>query len=313
MAGLRLPGDPYFPNQGNVGWIEKEPGEPIEEDPEKDPEEEPEEEEDEVDEEDEEEGEEVDMDEDESEEEPKVFNLPYIARVPANHFGYNRPEPRWATLIERWSRQQRQRSPYGDQSGYYNLSHRGPADRALRVMVQHITNLGNQSREMADQVRNLSVVMAATDARTGIWRGTSIQWTNLSRTIPLLERRTMPPRKRPRPSSSTTTPPPLPPPQFDPAMFQVAPHKINTRELFASATSATSTTPVLVGKCTAVIATGRGTLLDSVKYQPNPPLKLPRTPTPEQAKPVMAMERQGTSKETAQKHKTPMPEVQEES
>ena len=169
MAGFHLPGDPYFPNQGNAGWIEEEPEELIEEDPEEDPEEEPEEEEEEVDEEEEEEeDDEVDMDEDESEEEPEeeVFNPPYIARVPANRWGHNGPEPRWATMIERWSRQQRQRSPYGDQRGYYDLSHGGPADRALPVMTQHITNLGNQSREMADQIRNLSAITAATDART---------------------------------------------------------------------------------------------------------------------------------------------------
>lgn len=162
MAGFHLPRDPYFPNQGNAGWIEEEPEEPIEEDPE----EEPEEEEEEVDEEEEEEDNEVDMDEDESEEEPEVFNPPYIPKVPANRYGYNGPEPRWATTIERWSRQQHQRSPYGDQRGYYDLSHGGPADRALPVMVQHIMNLGNQSREMVDQVRNCSAVTEATDART---------------------------------------------------------------------------------------------------------------------------------------------------
>jgi len=81
------------------------------------------------------------------------------------------------------------------------------------------------------------------------------------------------------------------------------------RELFPSATNATSTIPVLVGKCTAEIATGRGTLPDFVKCQPNPPLKSPQPPTPEQVKPVTAVERQGTSKETAQKHETPMLEV----
>ena len=30
MAGFHLPGDPYYPNQGNGGWIEEDP----EEDPE---------------------------------------------------------------------------------------------------------------------------------------------------------------------------------------------------------------------------------------------------------------------------------------
>ncbi|XP_052622889.1 uncharacterized protein LOC128128107 [Lactuca sativa] len=114
----------------------------------------------------EDEEEESEEEEEEEELEEEVFTPPYIARVPANHVGYNGPKPHWATMIERWSRQQCQRSPYGDQRGYYELSHRGPANRPLPVMVQHITNLGNQSREMADQVRNLNAVTEATDART---------------------------------------------------------------------------------------------------------------------------------------------------
>ena len=78
-------------------------------------------------EEDEMEDEEEESEEEEEEEEPEkeFFNPPYIARVRAHRFGYNGPEPRWATVIERWGRQQRQRSPYGDQRGYYDLSHGG--------------------------------------------------------------------------------------------------------------------------------------------------------------------------------------------
>ncbi|KAL7585619.1 hypothetical protein Lser_V15G44337 [Lactuca serriola] len=40
MAGFHHPGDPYFPNQGNNGWLEE-----LEEEPEEEPEEDPEEEE----------------------------------------------------------------------------------------------------------------------------------------------------------------------------------------------------------------------------------------------------------------------------
>ncbi|XP_023749238.1 protein FANTASTIC FOUR 1-like [Lactuca sativa] len=122
MAGFHLPRDTYFPNEGNAGWLEAKREEMIEEDPEEDPEEMDEEEE---------------SEEEEEEEEPKeeVINPPYIARVLANRFGHNGPKPYWATMIERWSRQQRQRSPYGDQHVYYDLSHGGPADRALLVMV----------------------------------------------------------------------------------------------------------------------------------------------------------------------------------
>ena len=43
------------------------------------------------------------MEEEEEEEEleEEVFNPPYIARVPTNRFGRNRPEPHWVTMIER--------------------------------------------------------------------------------------------------------------------------------------------------------------------------------------------------------------------
>ncbi|KAL7612576.1 hypothetical protein Lser_V15G05628 [Lactuca serriola] len=69
MAGFHLPGDPYFPDQGNASWIEEEA---IEEDPEEDLEEDPEEEPEEEEEEDDDV--EIEMFEDESEEEPEVFN-----------------------------------------------------------------------------------------------------------------------------------------------------------------------------------------------------------------------------------------------
>ena len=42
MAGFHHPGDPYFPSQGNNGWLEESEEEP-EEDPEEESEEEPEE------------------------------------------------------------------------------------------------------------------------------------------------------------------------------------------------------------------------------------------------------------------------------
>ncbi|XP_052622650.1 M phase phosphoprotein 10-like [Lactuca sativa] len=176
MAGFHIPGDPYFPNQGNAGWIEEEPEQQIEEDPEEDPKEDPEEdpeeeseeeqEEEEEDEEEEEEDDDIVMIENEIEEELEVFNPPYIARVPAHRFGYNGPEPRWVTTIERWSRQQRQRSPYGDQRGYYDLIHGGPADRDLLVMTQRIASMDDHGRTTTNQVRELSTIVESTTART---------------------------------------------------------------------------------------------------------------------------------------------------
>ncbi|XP_023765298.1 uncharacterized protein LOC111913818 [Lactuca sativa] len=114
MARFHLPGDPYFPNQENGGWIESEPEEDpkevFEEEPEEDPKEAEEEEEPEEEEEIDEEELEKELEEEEEEEEPKeeleIINSPYIARVPTNRFGYNKPEPHWETMIERWSHQQ---------------------------------------------------------------------------------------------------------------------------------------------------------------------------------------------------------------
>ena len=75
MAGFHLPRDPYFPSQGNAGWIEEEPENIIEEDPEEDPEEENEEYDD-----DDDEGIEEDF-----EEYPKVYD-PLSAHAPRRDF-----------------------------------------------------------------------------------------------------------------------------------------------------------------------------------------------------------------------------------
>ena len=84
MARCHMPGDPYFPNQGNGGWIEEDP----KEDPKELMEEEEEPEEDQEEEEVEEETEE------ESDAESEVINPPYVARVPAHRLGYQGPMPR---------------------------------------------------------------------------------------------------------------------------------------------------------------------------------------------------------------------------
>ena len=78
MASFHHPGDPYFPNQGNGGWIE--------EDPKEDPKEIEEEEID----------EEIDDEEEEDDDwdaESKVINPPYMARVPTHHLGPNAQHP----------------------------------------------------------------------------------------------------------------------------------------------------------------------------------------------------------------------------
>ena len=83
MAGFHHLGDPYFPKQGNTGWIVEE----LEEDPEEIPEHESEEEiEEEVDEEKDDEEE-----DDDSDAESEFIYPPYMTRVPAHRWGYNGP------------------------------------------------------------------------------------------------------------------------------------------------------------------------------------------------------------------------------
>ncbi|XP_023744973.1 uncharacterized protein LOC111893139 [Lactuca sativa] len=131
MARFHLPGDPYFPNQGNADWIV--------EDPEEDPKEEPMEEEESVDGEEEEEEE----DSDGTDSEPEVYN-PHPAPIPPQH--YQGPTPQWAKTIHRWSREQGQRAPYGMQRGFYDLGRGGSAERALPVIVHRVTRHEEQTR-----------------------------------------------------------------------------------------------------------------------------------------------------------------------
>ena len=74
MADFHHPGDLYFPNQGNRGWIEEDPKEVMEEF-----------EEEEINEEEEEDG--------DSDVESKVIDPPYMAREPTHRLGYNGTTP----------------------------------------------------------------------------------------------------------------------------------------------------------------------------------------------------------------------------
>lgn len=162
MAGFHHPGDPYFPNQGNNGWLEEE------EEPEEEPEEDPEEESDgepeaEV------EGEPVEPEEDEelfeeelddseggdSDAESEVIDPPYPIRVPAYRVGPTGPTPPWGIDLWRWSRHQGQRPPFGMSREFFDLRDGGPADRALPVMVRRLRDTGDLAQGTADQVRQL--------------------------------------------------------------------------------------------------------------------------------------------------------------
>ena len=83
MAGFHHPGDPYYPNQGNEGWIVDDP----EEEPMEDEEEE---------------------DSDSSASEPEVIN-PSAVRPPSVQppfrMGFHGTNPIWGSHIHHWSQQ----------------------------------------------------------------------------------------------------------------------------------------------------------------------------------------------------------------
>lgn len=138
MAGFHHPRDPYFPNQGNKGWIVEDRDEDPEEILEEDSEEEAEFE--------------VKEEEDESDTGSKVIDPPYMARIPAHRWGYNGRTPRWADDLERWNQHQRQCLPYGMERGFYNLYHGGPADRALPVMILRTSDIRDHAQTTANWV-----------------------------------------------------------------------------------------------------------------------------------------------------------------
>ena len=91
MAGFHH-GDPYFPNEGNAGWIEEEPED---EHP-------------------------IPLDDhlaegfsDGSDFDPEVNNLPLVGQAPNNNprLAFPGPTPLWATNLNRWSDEQGQTLP----------------------------------------------------------------------------------------------------------------------------------------------------------------------------------------------------------
>lgn len=88
-------------------------------------------------------GEDVEGDEDDSDAKSEVINPPYKSRAPVHRWDYNGTIPLWAYDLERWSRHQRQRPPFGMARGYYNLTLGGPTDRALPIMIHRISDIND--------------------------------------------------------------------------------------------------------------------------------------------------------------------------
>ena len=135
-------GDPYFPNEGNAGWIEEEPED---EHP-------------------------IPLDDhlaegfsDGDDSEPEVNNLPLVGQAPNNNPrpAFPGPTPLWATNLNRWSDEQGQPLPYFGDRSFYNVSEGGSADRALPVIIRRIARNVEQGRAAIDRVMEI-------DANSGV-------------------------------------------------------------------------------------------------------------------------------------------------
>ena len=141
MAGFHH-GDPYFPNEGNAGWIDEEP----------------------------EDDHPIPLDDhlaegfsDGSDSEPEVNNLPLVGQAPNNNPrpAFPGPTPMWANNLNRWSDEQGQPLPYFGDRTFYNISDGGSADRALPVIIRRIARNVEQGRAAIDRVMEI-------DANSGV-------------------------------------------------------------------------------------------------------------------------------------------------
>ena len=141
MAGFHH-GDPYFPNEGNAGWIDEEPED---EHP-------------------------IPLDDhlaegfsDGSDSEPEVNNLPLVGQAPNNNPrpAFPGPTPMWANDLNRWSDEQGHPLPYFGDRTFYNVSDGGSADRALPVIIRRIARNVEQGRAAIDRVMEI-------DANSGV-------------------------------------------------------------------------------------------------------------------------------------------------
>ncbi|KAI3499632.1 hypothetical protein L1887_35436 [Cichorium endivia] len=126
MAGFYLPEDPYFPDEGNNGWLEEEP----EEDPEEGQEEDEE------------------MEEGDSDAESEVSD----PRFPVRDLHAPRPEPSFQGPVP----------PYGMN---FDLRNGGSADRALHVMIGRINRQEERIRATSSQVMDVGATAEVTAAR----------------------------------------------------------------------------------------------------------------------------------------------------
>ena len=133
MAGLHPHGNPYLPNEGNVGWFEEEPenDHPIPVNDHHD-----------------------ENLSDDANSEPEVENLPRAAPfpIPNPRPAFQGPTPEWVECLETWSQGQDQPMPFNGDRSFYDLSNGGSADRVLPILVRRVARNEIQGRKALHQI-----------------------------------------------------------------------------------------------------------------------------------------------------------------
>ena len=104
--------------------------------------------------------------EDDSDVESEVIDPPYMDMVTTHRMGHNNPIAPWAHDIWRWSRHQGMRPPFGMDRGFFDLSHGGPADRALPVRVRQTRDIDNQDHLTANQMDEMRAAVERVERQT---------------------------------------------------------------------------------------------------------------------------------------------------
>ncbi|KAL7593408.1 hypothetical protein Lser_V15G33885 [Lactuca serriola] len=136
MAGFHLPGDPYFPDQGQDVEPKENHEIPLKDDfAENFPE--------------------------DSDSELEAYNLPPVAQNPNPRPAFQDPMPLWVESLETRSQEQGQPMPYNGDRSFYNLSVGGSADRVLPILARRVARNEIQGRTTINQIMEI-------DANAGV-------------------------------------------------------------------------------------------------------------------------------------------------
>ena len=137
MAGLHPHGNPYLPNEGNVGWFEEEPenDHPI---PLNDHH--------------------AENLSDVDNSEPEVENLPPVAPFlnPNPRPAFHGPTPPWVECLETWSEEQDQPMPFNGDRSFYNVNEGSSADRVLPILIRRVARNEIQGRTALQRIEEVN-------------------------------------------------------------------------------------------------------------------------------------------------------------